>query len=292
MKSTFKKTTIKSFILVIFIGSLYSCGSSTEPVPVPVLACKLLSSVTTNSNSTTTQTYVYEGEFLKKRTYELSGAGAANTSNTTIYTLNTEGFATSSSYTSSSSATPTISNYTYANGKMLAQGDIYTYQYDGSGNFIKYTLGLTTTKSYANGILTGIVGSSSVYTIESGRIIKNIASATSTFIYSYDSEGRMSEMQWFINNALNQRIVYEYLPNPFKNATPILKGTPTIPNDYGKQGFYSKVTTFNASGAKISENVYTYTFNSKGYPTNLSYTSTGTNNNGTGNTIYTYQDCQ
>ena len=298
MKTIFK--SIFAILLALAINGITTgCSSSSTPDPAPVAACKLKKSIYTGSSTVNTTTYTYDGELTKTVLDVYEFTGSPTVTNTTTYVYNAEGYAISSTSGSSVGGTPITSTYNYANGRLISTSANATLEYDANGNLTR-AVSPSGTTTYQGGILTGMTSTNSypVNVVQNGKIIRTESSATFRSEYSYDSEGRMSEVRLFSNNSLSSRQVYEYesvIP-PVTNPKPALKGWPVLPNHFGTAGYVKKVTGYNGAGVLVLTANFINSFNPRNYPTSTVINSTNSGTNGSGTysqgTTFEYQDCQ
>jgi YD repeat-containing protein len=256
-------------------------------------------------NSSTTS-YQYDADgYLIKQLNQFQGTskadGARSGSNTTDYQYQ-NGRLTKQTY----AATETTK------GKTNTRNVVYKYEYDAQGNTTKLSyIDTYNGTAYSSANLyewkdkkiakiinidaSGIQTMPFIDVNANGYITKKIDDGGYETRYTYDSEGQQLRREdWYSGKKQSAYdIEYDTQKSWGLLASPIYKGVPQN-NFYGQRTHNTmKYTYFTVDGLgqeKISsiENI-SYQYNTKGYPTG--YSSTSTNGNAS-NVTLTYKDCQ
>lgn len=206
--------------------------------------------------------------------------------------------------------------YEYAGGRLVktsqrsigTTGDVSNYslkyEYDSNGKIAKLTTdsrGTLYIQTFTNGLLTKFLVRD-VNGIETqpatingqGLITKNVR-GNSYDTYEYDAQQRVVREEGWSNNKLYSYRLTEYddKKSAYESANPVFKGHPVIVTNGKYVNNATRYTTYGQdnTGAirKQADNVYTYTYNAKGYPLDYTYTDAVTGS--TGKATFTLTDC-
>ncbi len=251
-----------------------------------------------------------------------TGNKSTGTSKRTLV-YNADGFlvSESSTYESTENGKTSLQSnnttYEYAEGRLMkmAQRSIGTtgdvsnysikYEYDANGKVAKTTAdsrGTLYIQTFTNGLLTKFLVRD-VNGIETqpatingqGLITKNVRGSNSYDTYEYDAQQRVvREESWFNNKLYYYRLTeYDDKKSAYESGNPVFKGHPVIVTNGKYSNNATRYTTYGQdnTGAikKQADNVYTYTYNAKGYP--LDYTFADAVTGITGKATFTLTDC-
>ena len=225
-------------------------------------------------NATTSEDYSYENGRLSKTSFEIVGQSIGSTNNQTI----------------GSTA------YTYDAAGTLAQAATSSTNKAGLIGFPSSTITKSSTHSYTNGVLTSIKElingkETTKYTVENGGVTLETSSNGSKQRYTYNADGHQTKWEEVnAGNAVTSTKITEYGSTPApKSVYPIQKGFPIIPPSYGKEERMVSRSTTVYSANSVTDFLYKYQLNSKGYPANSVITNNATS--ATTTTTYTYANC-
>ena len=302
------KITIWLLTILLQFGS--GCH---QPIPEALNTCKLTEIITDSPNSTTREKteYDYMGKEVKRQREYKTKDGTYHTIDEYVYTYDADQFITSEKNT----YTNVISGYTstdetiyhydqgrialidhlsyYDNYDLLTNSEIFYY----SGNQLSkiqnvYSSGWTITYYFDNGVLVHIHDSNSLayYSVSNGNIVTEYQPNQGYYYtYEYDSQGRKTKEELFINGALQYsgRLSYDDALNPLSTRLHY-KGFPQLANfrwSIYRVGYGKTINNVASYSTSDGADIYTYTYNNRNLPIK--------SESNYGQTItYSYSDCQ
>ena len=194
---------------------------------------------------------------------------------------------------------------------------VYIYEYDASGKIVKFY-----NRDTSAGVIIQYLGSKVVkitYVDEFGNmtypyieyndkglLVKSVMTRygdTEEWRYEYNAEGLMTRDERHYNTKPQAAAEYEYdtHEDPRKLVYGERKGHPRIPNTRADPNYTHNVTLLKSFSPDdkgrwqmISSSEYSYTYNAKGFPTNMITKNINRNGIevGSSSTTYVYENCQ
>lgn len=253
-----------------------------------------------NGNKVTTsakRTYEYDANgFMTSQTDQFSSDAGGSFLSTDTYNYE---------YANNLLTKSTHSNTTLNTGVTSSFTTTEIYQYNNAGKIVQMSsttsgaagnLSFSVLYEYTNGVLSKITEddgggpSSGEVEVNAQGLITKIVYPTSENHYQYNEEGNLLKLESWQSNKKSSTITYEYDTNPgiTRLIFPPQKGVSQL-NLYGNTNTHNitKLTQYDGSDVITNQTVYTYTYNSHGYPNTESYTSAGAQSTFT----FSYKDC-